>query len=130
MSAKRSSGLKGDLRFILVLYKRHWKYLFNIALGISDFNLRIALQTLLKEYCEVCKSPKENKFCSFLQTSKVRPRKKARKYLYAVGENLLKSNINYLYFQDKTFKFFVVIKRENMQVCQIGIFNFTYRLQI
>lgn len=62
----------------------------NIALGVSDFNLHVALQTLLKEYCEVCKSPKENKFCSFLQTSKVRPRKKARKYLYAVGKNLLK----------------------------------------
>ncbi|KFO20880.1 Actin-binding protein IPP [Fukomys damarensis] len=56
-----------------------------IYTGIPDFNLHIALQTLLKEYCEVSKSPKENKFCSFLQTSKVRPRKKARKYLYAVG---------------------------------------------
>ncbi|KAM5322747.1 actin-binding protein IPP isoform 3-T4 [Glossophaga mutica] len=56
-----------------------------IYTGVSDFNLRVALQTLLKEYCEVCRSPKENKFCSFLQTSKVRPRKKARKYLYAVG---------------------------------------------
>lgn len=69
------------IRFPLLPSQRLLKYIE----GISDFNLRIALQTLLKEYCEVCKSPKENKFCSFLQTSKVRPRKKARKYLYAVG---------------------------------------------
>lgn len=53
--------------------------------GIPDFSLRVALQTLLKEYCEVCKSPKENKVSSFLQASKGRPRRKARKYLYAVG---------------------------------------------
>ncbi|XP_057565451.1 actin-binding protein IPP isoform X3 [Hippopotamus amphibius kiboko] len=69
------------IRFPLLPPQRLLKYIE----GISDFNLRVALQTLLKEYCEVCKSPKENKFCSFLQTSKVRPRKKARKYLYAVG---------------------------------------------
>ncbi|EMP26962.1 Actin-binding protein IPP [Chelonia mydas] len=53
--------------------------------GVSDFSLRVALQTLLKEYCEVCKSPKENKVSNFLQASKARPRRKARKYLYAVG---------------------------------------------
>ncbi|XP_066864806.1 actin-binding protein IPP isoform X4 [Kogia breviceps] len=70
------------IRFPLLPPQRLLKYIE----GISDFNLRVALQTLLKEYCEVCKSPKENKFSSFLQTSKVRPRKKARKYLYAVGE--------------------------------------------
>ncbi|XP_045401488.1 actin-binding protein IPP isoform X3 [Lemur catta] len=70
------------IRFPLLPPQRLLKYIE----GVSDFNLRVALQTLLKEYCEVCKSPKENKFCSFLQTSKVRPRKKARKYLYAVGE--------------------------------------------
>ncbi|OBS83235.1 hypothetical protein A6R68_22772 [Neotoma lepida] len=52
---------------------------------VHFLEVHIALQTLLKEYCEVCKPSKENKFCSFLQTSKVRPRKKARKYLYAVG---------------------------------------------
>uniref|UniRef100_A0A9L0SJS1 Intracisternal A particle-promoted polypeptide n=1 Tax=Equus caballus TaxID=9796 RepID=A0A9L0SJS1_HORSE len=70
------------VRFPLLPPQRLLKYIE----GVSDFNLRVALQTLLKEYCEVCKSPKENKFCGFLQTSKVRPRKKARKYLYAVGE--------------------------------------------
>nr|XP_044626623.1 actin-binding protein IPP isoform X4 [Equus asinus] len=69
------------VRFPLLPPQRLLKYIE----GVSDFNLRVALQTLLKEYCEVCKSPKENKFCGFLQTSKVRPRKKARKYLYAVG---------------------------------------------
>ncbi|XP_007664546.1 actin-binding protein IPP isoform X2 [Ornithorhynchus anatinus] len=69
------------VRFPLLPPQRLLKYLE----GVSDFNLRVALQTLLKEYCEVCKFPKENKFCNFLQTSKVRPRKKARKYLYAVG---------------------------------------------
>ncbi|KAM5322746.1 actin-binding protein IPP isoform 2-T3 [Glossophaga mutica] len=69
------------IRFPLLSPQRLLKYIE----GVSDFNLRVALQTLLKEYCEVCRSPKENKFCSFLQTSKVRPRKKARKYLYAVG---------------------------------------------
>ncbi|XP_015390836.2 actin-binding protein IPP isoform X2 [Panthera tigris] len=69
------------IRFPLLPPQRLLKYIE----GVSDFNLRVALQTLLKEYCEVCKSSKENKFCDFLQTSKVRPRKKARKYLYAVG---------------------------------------------
>ncbi|XP_042806885.1 actin-binding protein IPP isoform X2 [Neofelis nebulosa] len=69
------------IRFPLLPPQRLLKYIE----GVSDFNLRVALQTLLKEYCEVCKSSKENKFCNFLQTSKVRPRKKARKYLYAVG---------------------------------------------
>lgn len=50
-----------------------------------DFSLRVALQTLLKEYTEVTKSPKENKTYSQLQPSKMRPRRKARKYLYAIG---------------------------------------------
>ncbi|XP_024061360.1 actin-binding protein IPP isoform X2 [Terrapene carolina triunguis] len=59
--------------------------LIKILRRVSDFSLRVALQTLLKEYCEVCKSPKENKVSNFLQTSKARPRRKARKYLYAVG---------------------------------------------
>ncbi|MBN3272000.1 IPP protein, partial [Polyodon spathula] len=47
--------------------------------------LRVALQTLLKEYTEVSKSPKENKMFSVLQPAKIRPRRKARKYLYAIG---------------------------------------------
>lgn len=55
--------------------------------GVPDFSLRVALQTLLKEYCEVSKSLKESKVSSFLQPSKARPRRKARKYLYAVGED-------------------------------------------
>lgn len=45
----------------------------------------MALQTLLKEYTEVTKSPKENKTYSQLQPAKMRPRRKARKYLYAIG---------------------------------------------
>lgn len=51
----------------------------------------MALQTLLKEYTEVTKSPKENKMYSQLQPAKMRPRRKARKYLYAIGSvsNLL-----------------------------------------
>lgn len=53
--------------------------------GIADFSLRVALQTLLKEYTEVSKSPKENKMYSQLQSAKMRPRRKARKYLYAIG---------------------------------------------
>jgi len=53
--------------------------------GITDFSLRVALQTLLKEYTEVTKSPKENKMYSLLQPAKMRPRRKARKYLYAIG---------------------------------------------
>ncbi|XP_044883853.1 actin-binding protein IPP isoform X2 [Mauremys mutica] len=70
------------VRFPLLPSQRLLKYIE----GVSDFSLRVALQTLLKEYCEVCKSPKENKVSNFLQTSKARPRRKARKYLYAVGE--------------------------------------------
>lgn len=95
--------LYGNMSFQYLFKSWLKQYLVKLALGVSDFNLRIALQTLLKEYCEVCKSPKENKFCSFLQTSKVRPRKKARKYLYAVGENLLKGDANNLFFRIKTF---------------------------
>lgn len=56
--------------------------------GITDFSLRVALQTLLKEYTEVTKSPKENKMYSQLQPAKMRPRRKARKYLYGIGKVL------------------------------------------
>lgn len=56
-----------------------------LNLGITDFSLRVALQTLLKEYTEVTKSPKENKMYCQLQPAKMRPRRKARKYLYAIG---------------------------------------------
>ncbi|XP_056389057.1 actin-binding protein IPP isoform X1 [Hyla sarda] len=52
---------------------------------VTDFSLRVALQTLLREYCEPSLSPKDKKLCSFLQTSRVRPRRKARKFLYAIG---------------------------------------------
>ncbi|KAG9464724.1 hypothetical protein GDO78_019475 [Eleutherodactylus coqui] len=52
---------------------------------VKDFSLRVALQTLLREYCEPSLSPKDKKLCSFLQTSRVRPRRKARKFLYAIG---------------------------------------------
>ncbi|KAL2301848.1 hypothetical protein Nmel_011248, partial [Mimus melanotis] len=69
------------VRFPLLPAQRLLKYIESIP----DFSLRVALQTLLKEYCEVSKSPKENKVSSFLQASKGRPRRKARKYLYAVG---------------------------------------------
>ena len=63
--------------------------------GITDFSLRVALQTLLKEYTEVTKCPKENKIYSQLQPAKMRPRRKARKYLYAIGfvSNLLFQHI-------------------------------------
>ncbi|NXT85813.1 IPP protein, partial [Zapornia atra] len=66
------------VRFPLLPPQKLQKYIE----GIPDFSLRVALQTLLKEYCEVCK---ENKVSSFLQASKGHPRRKARKYLYAVG---------------------------------------------
>nr|XP_020474026.1 actin-binding protein IPP isoform X3 [Monopterus albus] len=69
------------VRFPLLSPQRLFKYIE----GITDFSLRVALQTLLKEYTEVTKSPKENKMYSQLQPSKMRPRRKARKYLYAIG---------------------------------------------
>ncbi|XP_070601893.1 actin-binding protein IPP [Erythrolamprus reginae] len=69
------------VRFPLLSPQRLLKYIE----GISDFSLRVALQTLLKEYCEVGPSPKENKMSSFLQATKTRPRRKARKYIYAIG---------------------------------------------
>lgn len=69
------------VRFPLLSPQRLFKYLE----GIADFSLRVALQTLLKEYTEVTKSPKENKMFSLLQSAKMRPRRKARKYLYAIG---------------------------------------------
>ncbi|XP_055007765.1 actin-binding protein IPP isoform X2 [Boleophthalmus pectinirostris] len=69
------------VRFPLLSPKRLFKYIEDIA----DFSLRVALQTLLKEYTEVPKSPKENKMYSPLQSVKMRPRRKARKYLYAIG---------------------------------------------
>ncbi|XP_064415835.1 actin-binding protein IPP [Latimeria chalumnae] len=68
------------VRFSLLSPQR----LYNYIEGIPDFSLRVALQTLLKEYTEVSKSPKD-KSCSFTQTSKVRPRRRARKYVYAIG---------------------------------------------
>uniref|UniRef100_A0A673LJT3 BTB domain-containing protein n=1 Tax=Sinocyclocheilus rhinocerous TaxID=307959 RepID=A0A673LJT3_9TELE len=69
------------VRFPLLSPQRLYKYIE----GISDFSLRVALQTLLREYTEVNKSPKESKPFSLLQTAKARPRRKARKYLYAIG---------------------------------------------
>ncbi|XP_006634958.1 actin-binding protein IPP [Lepisosteus oculatus] len=69
------------VRFPLLSPQRLFKYIE----GISDFSLRVALQTLLREYTEVSKSPKENKMFSLLQPAKTRPRRKARKYLYAIG---------------------------------------------
>uniref|UniRef100_A0A8C4TI14 Intracisternal A particle-promoted polypeptide n=1 Tax=Erpetoichthys calabaricus TaxID=27687 RepID=A0A8C4TI14_ERPCA len=68
------------VRFPLLSPQRLFKYLE----GISDFSLRVALQTLLKEYTELNKSPKEKTLC-LLHPSKTRPRRKARKYLYAIG---------------------------------------------
>lgn len=67
--------------------KQHLGFLAILSFnkGITDFSLRVALQTLLKEYTEVTKSPKENKMYSQLQPAKMRPRRKARKYLYAIG---------------------------------------------
>ncbi|PIO14558.1 hypothetical protein AB205_0067790 [Aquarana catesbeiana] len=52
---------------------------------VTDFSLRVALQTLLREYCESSQSPKDRKLCNFLQPSRVWPRRKARKFLYAIG---------------------------------------------
>nr|XP_057923283.1 actin-binding protein IPP [Doryrhamphus excisus]XP_057923284.1 actin-binding protein IPP [Doryrhamphus excisus] len=69
------------VRFPLLSPQRLFKYIE----GITDFSLRVALQTLLKEYTEVTKSPKDNKTHSQLQQVKMRPRRKARKYLYAIG---------------------------------------------
>ncbi|XP_030630653.1 actin-binding protein IPP [Chanos chanos] len=69
------------VRFPLLSPQRLFKYIE----GISDFSLRVALQTLLREYTEVNKSPKENKTLSMLHPAKTRPRRKARKYLYAIG---------------------------------------------
>ncbi|KAG7263808.1 hypothetical protein CRUP_006576 [Coryphaenoides rupestris] len=68
----------GPVRFPLLSPQRLLKYID----GIADFSLRVALQTLLKEYMEVTKSPKENKMYGLVET---RPRRKARKYLYAIG---------------------------------------------
>ncbi|KAM5148903.1 actin-binding protein IPP [Mantella aurantiaca] len=52
---------------------------------VTDFSLRVALQTLLREYCDPGPSPKDRKLCNFLQPPRVRPRRKARKFLYAIG---------------------------------------------
>nr|DBA17753.1 TPA: hypothetical protein GDO54_016078 [Pyxicephalus adspersus] len=52
---------------------------------VTDFSLRVALQTLLREYCEPSLSPKDRKLCNFLQPSRAWPRRKARKFLYAIG---------------------------------------------
>ncbi|KAM6948168.1 actin-binding protein IPP [Aplochiton taeniatus] len=69
------------VRFPLISPQRLFRYIE----GISDFSLRVALQTLLREYTEVSKSPKENKMYSLLQPAKMRPRRKARKYVYGIG---------------------------------------------
>ncbi|XP_061752876.1 actin-binding protein IPP isoform X1 [Nerophis ophidion] len=69
------------VRFPLLSPQRLFKYIEDIA----DFSLRVALQTLLKEYIEVTKSPKDHKMNNQLQQVKMRPRRKARKYLYAIG---------------------------------------------
>ncbi|MEE6495170.1 hypothetical protein FKM82_001971 [Ascaphus truei] len=70
------------VRFSLLPPQRLQKYIE----GITDFSLRVALQTLLREYCEPSRSSKDQKVCSFLQTARVQPRRKARKFLYAIGE--------------------------------------------
>ncbi|XP_071346859.1 actin-binding protein IPP isoform X3 [Trachinotus anak] len=72
------------VRFPLLSPQRLFKYIEGKK-SITDFSLRVALQTLLREYTEVTKSPKENKMYSQLQPAKMRPRRKARKYLYAIG---------------------------------------------
>nr|XP_033771288.1 actin-binding protein IPP isoform X4 [Geotrypetes seraphini] len=54
--------------------------------GLTDFSLRVALQTLLREFCEIHHFPKDSRVSCFLHASKVHPRRKARKYLYVVGE--------------------------------------------
>ncbi|XP_069794867.1 actin-binding protein IPP isoform X2 [Narcine bancroftii] len=69
------------VRFPLLSSRRLFKYIE----GISDFSLRVALQKLLEEYREVSKPQKEMKFGKLLPGSKIRPRRKARKYLYAIG---------------------------------------------
>ncbi|XP_072366925.1 actin-binding protein IPP isoform X2 [Scyliorhinus torazame] len=69
------------VRFPLLSSRRLFKYIE----GIPDFSLRVALQKLLEEYREVSKPQKETKFCKLLPASKICPRKKARKYLYAIG---------------------------------------------
>ncbi|TRY95530.1 hypothetical protein DNTS_010987 [Danionella cerebrum] len=69
------------IRFPLLSPQRLYKYIE----GISEFSLRVALQTLLREYTEVNKSPKESKAFSPVQTAKARPRRKARKFLYAIA---------------------------------------------
>ncbi|KAM8839153.1 actin-binding protein IPP isoform 1-T4 [Synchiropus picturatus] len=69
------------VRFPLISPPRLMKYIE----GVTDFSLRVALLTLLKEYTEVSKSSKENKVHCLQQPAKMRPREKARKYLYAIG---------------------------------------------
>eukprot|EP00062_Callorhinchus_milii_P014511 gi/632963765/ref/XP_007898067.1/ PREDICTED: actin-binding protein IPP [Callorhinchus milii] len=69
------------VRFPLLSSRRLFKYIE----GIADFSLRVALQKLLEEYREVSKPQKETKFCKLQPASKIRPRRKARKYLYAIG---------------------------------------------
>ncbi|XP_055497678.1 actin-binding protein IPP [Leucoraja erinacea] len=69
------------VRFPLLSSRRLFKYIE----GISDFSLRVALQKLLEEYREVNKPQKEIKFNKMPPASKIRPRRKARKYFYAIG---------------------------------------------
>ncbi|XP_072129792.1 actin-binding protein IPP isoform X3 [Mobula birostris] len=69
------------VRFPLLSSRRLFKYIE----GISDFSLRVALQKLLEEYREVTKPQKEIKFGKMPPALKIRPRRKARKFLYAIG---------------------------------------------
>nr|XP_033771287.1 actin-binding protein IPP isoform X3 [Geotrypetes seraphini] len=59
--------------------------LVKILQSLTDFSLRVALQTLLREFCEIHHFPKDSRVSCFLHASKVHPRRKARKYLYVVG---------------------------------------------
>lgn len=70
--------------FLVALYKSHTRVIDPVCeAGVSDFSLRVALQTLLREYTETTKSHKDAK--TVVQPTKTRPRRKARKYLYAIG---------------------------------------------
>ncbi|TTB70983.1 Actin-binding protein IPP [Bagarius yarrelli] len=66
------------IRFPLLSPQRLYAYIE----GVGDFSLRVALQTLLREYIET-KTLKDSK--TVTQPIKTRPRRKARKYLYAIG---------------------------------------------
>lgn len=67
------------IRFPLLSPQRLYAYIE----GVSDFSLRVALQTLLREYIETTKTLKDSK--TVTQPIKTRPRRKARKFVYAIG---------------------------------------------